>query len=854
MEEVPLFVVVFYNLQGLRLWADFGMCFNIIQQMRQKFPRHKIIVGGDFNIDLLNENNSFSLKLLDIAHAQGLQNIISQPTRLTSESKTLIDHIFVSETQDITSGQICADISDHNMTFLSIPMKSMIISPPSSSIHLRFSGVALEKIKEKLKKMNWEEITSAGDVDTAVNVLYSKLGVVFRQECGRITNAKNKRRIRINTWMTKGLLISRHTKFKLAKIAAKSPSPSLIQRSKDFTKLYNKVIRKAKENHYYELFRESRFDSKRTWQILNEVIQRKQSTSSIPHSFKHNGLEVSGNKDIAENFNEHFTNVGYNLTHRFPESSSGTSFLFHPVTQHEIVQLLSRQKPKSSSGHDKISMKVLRYLREEIAIPLTAICNKSLISGTVPSKYKIALVKPLYKAKERNLFTNYRPISLLSNLSKILERVVESRLRKHLEENNILFENQYGFRAKHNTTHAVLKLSNLISNALNEGKQAIAIFVDTKKAFDCTDHDILLKKLRALGVGGVEYSWFASYLSNRPQAVKIKGICSTFRNLKTGVPQGGVLSALLYVIFTNDIKNVTPFQKILYADDLALIATHKSLPNLIDEVNRDLPRIEEWYDKNKLTLHPDKTQFILFSQKNNKVQPDCNIFLKGKLIERIGEHCQSKSVRYLGVLIDEKLSWKYHAIKVRNNVSKGVFAITSCRKLLPMKVKKLIYDSLVKSHLEYASPIWAGTHQCNLKPIHIIQKKCIRAMKNLNYRDHTTNAMKDLDILPFPSLLILNQITLTKQILNAPLTKEIPVALASDFKLQTTVSNLRDSAFENMAVPFTQKDYIKRQPLFRLPALWQTLPGPLLRLPNTPSATFKHNALSYLSGGLTEDL
>ena len=270
--------------------------------------------------------------------------------------------------------------------------------------------------------------------------------------------------------------------------------------------------------------------------------------------------------------------------------------------------------------------------------------------GVFPSKMKIAEVVPLFKCGEKNVFTNYRPISLLPEFSKILERLYNNKMDKFLKKYDILSPSQYGFRSNMSTTHALLELVEEITSSLDNNKYAIGVFIDLKKAFDTVDHDILAKKLHFNGVRGVAHKWILSYLENRQQFVNFNNCDSEIQNVSCGVPQGSILGPKLFIIYINDICKVSKvFKFILFAD---LLCCHSDLNELVRMIHTGLDQLQVWFSVNRLSLNVTKTNYMFFG--NRKLIVHISVKINKETINRVNV------TKFLGVMIDDKLNWKNH--------------------------------------------------------------------------------------------------------------------------------------------------------------------------------------------------
>ena len=359
----------------------------------------------------------------------------------------------------------------------------------------------------------------------------------------------------------------------------------------------------------------------------------------------------------------------------------------------------------------------------------------------------IARVIPLFKSGDKSTFTNYRPISILPAFSKILERIVYNRILSYLNERNILSDSQFGFRKNHSTEYALSMLYDRLSNAIDNNEYTAGIFLDLSKAFDTVNHQILLEKLNHYGIRGVAHSWISSYLSNRKQFVQYDSVCSAHSVISCGVPQGSILGPLLFLIYINDLCNVSKvLDFILFADDTNIFFSHRNEDYLQNTLNVELDNVTNWCQANRLSINIKKSKFMLFKPRQKKQNLDISITLTSHAIERV------KDIVFLGVILDENLTWKPHIAHVSRKISKSIGVIYKSSFCLSPSSLRTLYFSLIYPYLVYCISVWGSTYSSNLNRIFILQKKCIRIISKSSYDAHTEPLFKALRILKFADI------------------------------------------------------------------------------------------------------
>jgi hypothetical protein len=598
----------------------------------------KLILAGDYNINLLSHAvHSETENFLNILYAHSILPMIKRPTRYGENSATLIDNILTNKLDDNQlSGIILHDISDHLPVFLitsAIGGTAKTVTRYIIKNIREINETSLTGFADKLQSTAWQENESQ-DVNITYDIFNNRFCELYNETLP-VVNKKIKIYCnKYKPWITTGILKSVKKKNTLYK-------KFLIKKSPDSKEIYIKyknkltnVIRNSQKSYYNMKFETMKGNMRETWKLINKVLHSACgiSTKQAVNKISSDGRLLSDPLEIATKFNDFFTNIGPNLANKIPAMpknssikdtmpvSNGHSLFVEPCTETEIINVVNKLANSKGIGLDGYSVKVIKHVISKIAFPLSLVFNQSFYTGIFPEKLKHAKVTPIFKNDDKLIINNYRPISVLPIFSKILEKLMHTRITAFISKYNILYENQYGFREKHSTHLAMINMIDQISEEMDAGNYSIGIFLDLSKAFDTIDHNILLQKLEIYGIRGIALQWLSSYLANRSQCVVIGDTVSAPSTVKCGVPQGSVLGPLLFILYINDIvRSSSLFKFIMFADDTNLFMSHKNLNQLTELVNQELISISNWLKLNKLSLNIKKTHFILFHFRQKKI-------------------------------------------------------------------------------------------------------------------------------------------------------------------------------------------------------------------------------------------
>ena len=454
------------------------------------------------------------------------------------------------------------------------------------------------------------------------------------------------------------------------------------------------LLRKSEYLYYSSKLTKNHNNIKNTWAIINKVINtNKKEINSL-----HNPTSIE--------FNDYFSSIGPTLAKQIINEPSNESiysimnentkeslFLL-PTTLTEIQKEISNTKIKYSTDFNDINMYIIKNISTEICPIITHLFNRSLSDGYFPNILKKSKVIPLYKSGDRKKPENYRPISLLPQLSKILERLIKNRILNFINKHNIINDCQYGFRNNISTADAISETVDIISDKLESLQKCAIISIDLRKAFDTLDHTILLNKLFIYGIRGTAFTLIKSYLSEREQYVSQNGQNSNYNNITCGVPQGSVLGPLLFILYINDLPKISNnFKPILFADDTNLIFYDKTILILKDKMQTDINKLFKWLNINKLSININKTNVLLFNIRNKNENINLNLYINNIKLKQVTD------IQFLGVYIDDKLNWKKQINYVATKLCRAIAILNKVKHKFDIKTLILLYNYFFYSHL-----------------------------------------------------------------------------------------------------------------------------------------------------------
>ena len=722
-----------------------------------KVNNSEIILCGDFNFDLLKlESCDVSLNFFNAINSFSLIPMITKPTRITESTASLLDNIFVKDPSSYLSGILESSITDHFPVFFikkNIFPSCNTINSPITIRYRIINDDTISSLRSTLLSCDFDSVIDENDINATMINFTDLLFSNYDKCCPVKTKTLSPKSLKC-PWITIEIKSHIRKKDAYAKLCknGKIPKP-LFNKYRNFV---TTLIRKSKFEYFQKKFNSTKDDIKATWKTINNILKPNRNKRTKINKIVQEGVSYDSDQGISNVINEYFANIGSKIAHMndsnfsdhklFLRGNFPQSFFINPISPVDVCQVVKSLKNKSC-GIYGLPIKILKSVNDIISPALSIIINSSFSSGIFPDVLKYAKVTPIKKPGNSTNISNYRPISILPPISKIFEKIIHKQLYSYLENNQILYKDQFGFRTNRSTTQAILNFVQNLYDSLDKNHIVLSIFLDFKKAFDCVNHKILLSKLEFYGVRGVALAWFESYLSNRKQSTIIGNTESNLLTIKNGVPQGSILGPLLFLILINDLPNSSNiFKFILFADDSTLSLEIPTLNcETISVINNELNNLNRWLVSNKISINTDKTKFIIFSyRKNLNFSP---------LIKIGGATIRStNNIKFLGVFVDRHLKFNDHAKYISSKLGKSIGILFRLNKYLPKEILKILYYTLVQPYFNYAIEVWFSTFDYVNNKLNILQKRACRVINNLSYYDHTLGAFKSMSILKLNEL------------------------------------------------------------------------------------------------------
>lgn len=747
-----------------------------------------------------------------------LTNVINEATRTTNYSKTLLDIVLTSHPERLaTSGILQVGISDHDLIF--VVRKQKLPKPKARTMEFR----SLKNLDQKaffsdLKDVPWDSSYIYDNIDD----IWSHWSALYKQVLDDHAPVK-KIRLRNNQlpWISPDIQKQIRIRNRLYKKFRRAPTDL---NWSNYRVLRNKVTalkRNAIKHFCVDAALPKTSATGQFWKKMKPLLpSNKSSVDSAEIHLLEDGKIIS---DPSVLFNDYFSqpricNSALQLSEEdFGDHHSITTiknksyqldFTFMETNVETVTDFLLKLNTKKATGPDGFSPKLLKLSAPAIATPLTSLFNFCINNCTLPKNWKMSDITPIYKKGEVINKNNYRPISVLSVISKLFEKVMFNQLYASFAPTFSL--NMSGFLKGHSCATALIKLTDDWRMELDEKKEVGVVAVDLSKAFDCICHNLLLAKLKAYGLQEPALQLMRCYLQDREQRVKCNGVYSDWSSFRCGVPQGSILSPLLFNIFMNDMnESVITSSLRLYADDTTQYTSALSPVILQYSLNQDSDKLSNWLHKNFLQPNGDKTQAMILGKSNYKYH-----------LEFDGTPIDIKDqLKILGITLDNKLSFKEHTNDMLKKIYAKIGALRRLKRLVPANILLILYKSFVLSHFEYCNSLLIGIGRT-------INKK----LENANYYGLRTVMNMGKSISYESMLRIADMRTLEQRRIEQSLIiffkcfkENGPAYINNFFKPRITSYNLRNSGHNVVQNPHNTK-YLHNSYTYIISRIWNQLP------------------------------
>lgn len=785
------------------------------------------IMLGDFNIDLMADT-FYAKKLIKEMLCLGMKQYVDKPTRITKNSQTLIDLVFAN-TKVNCKVYDKPKITDHS--WLSVELNT-------SNNNEKYK----EFISRDYSKFNIDEFLYAVEerLERPNNLGVNERAEKFVQNMvAALDTVAPKKRFKIpkiwegKKWFSDDIRIAtrkRDEAYERAKYTCNEQDWLQFKRDRNAVV---KIIKKKKKEYYENMIDNNKNDPVRMWKTLKKVIRGETTGTKVIDKVDFEILENVEECTLANRFNIFYIQSINDIVESIGNNDSRRTKTIYVIESRGIIEnfeLIDAQKlerivmalPQKKGTDEGISSDILKISFHVIKNELLRVINDSLLKGICPKGWKTSMIVPIPKIEKPKKASEYRPINILPIYEKVLELVVKEQIDKYLLNNDIITENQAGFRKNHSCETAIQSVIDDWKLIVSEGKMVGVIFLDLKRAFETIDRNRLLDKLDQYGIRGMVLEWFRSYLRNRTQQVRFNNQLSKYIETKYGVPQGSVLGPLLFIIYINDLVQFCPAECNIkmFADDTLIYVKGESGTEIEMKLNMMLPIVEKWMGVNKLKMNAAKTKYMIIRSVRKELRRDIELkCYDGTAIERV------EFIKYLGVIIDSKLRFEEHCDYMLKKIGKKISFLNRIGRDISGYTRCIVYKSIIAPHFEYCATLLIGMGETQLTKLQVAQN---RAMRVILHCDRYTNVEKMLQALQFMSVrrrLYYNVCIFIFKILNGIM----PEHLGNKLVVVGEVSERQTRQSENIRIDFRKTRSAQKSLFYEGVKMYNAIPNELKR-------------------------
>ena len=784
--------------------------FDKLLQQRS-LQRKNLVILGDINIDLLSDYNSKKL-LLNLLLRSNMQNVITEATRITNTSRTLIDMAFTPKTAKILcSGSLDYGISDHHLIYLKLDLKKQKQKPKIITCK-NFKNVDVQKLQQEIDYAPWHICDLFDDIDDTTWAWETMYKSIVNEH---IKERRVKIRSKSSPWMNGSIRKELNRKYKLLKTAQNTNSDSDWKQYKVARNYCTHLVRSAEAIYWKKRFSDVS-TSREFWKTIKEFQGQQRDTSIGPIKDLDNQKVVNDVATKCNVFNEYFSTVGLSTNLTNDTASNSHIYRVTPIVSELninpdiLMKCFKSVKSGKAPGLDNITSDEIKLVGKGVMSGLGYVFRKSARYNVYPTQWKIANAKCLFKKGDKLDVQNYRPVSLLSIPSKMFEYIICSTIDQHLTAHNLITDRQWGFKKGVSPEMHLINMTETWREHIEQGKLIGVIFLDFRKAFDSVSHQTLLMKLQAAGISGNLYELLRNYLQNRLQYVSIGNVFSNKQNVLAGVPQGSLFGPRAYKIYSNNLPDSTSNDLEMFADDSTGYCVSDSLYELCMVLQNTILELEKWAKINSLNIHPVKTELMILSKKP-VFGPFPLICVGNKPVNFV---MKSKC---LGIYIDRNLTWNDHINMLCKRFDAKVKMLKRM-KALNSKTLETFYFSNIIPCITYGISVWGNCSKAMLDKLNNIH---VRAAKIIfNRSDNVDNDIILEKVSWKPMLYFYKKAVLV--LMHKVFHRHVPNRISEKFKIHETSHNLRSR--NNFVIKRCTSNNIRYSFIYRGSNIWNILP------------------------------
>lgn len=793
------------------------------------------LITGDLNINL-NKMSRHANIANNIFVKHNLTMGVNFNTRDNNIDGTLIDVILTNNIENMSCLPLENEqISDHKTIKIQIKMEQNVKYEKINIIS--WKHYSKDSLIENLRNCNWSTFDGI-NLESKITLLRENLLKAVMPLTKRVMI---KNGIKPKKWFDDEALQKKNLKINAYRCwKANTNDKFLLSEYVKVRNEYNHLLKHKKAQQTHNEIREAGSNQNKMWKCLKTMISNKSTVTSDEIVF--NGNPCNDIPEICEKFNKFFVDSITELNAQIPtvnenlniSNQSETVFNLNEIEIDDVINATKLLKKKVNKS-EYLNAMVWADATDYIAHLIKCIINEIISTGVFPKIWKTSTITPIPKIRNTRNANEFRPINATEVDEKISEIIIKKQLINYVESNDIITKTQSAYRAKYSCETTMNYLIRDWMEAIDNGNVVLTVFLDLKRAFETVDRERLINKLENYGVLGKESRLFKNYMNDRKQCVKFNGLKSNETCVEIGLPQGTALSVILFILYINDIVNVPKYGKIaLHADDTEITIIDKNMNDAIRKMNQDLERIHNWLNINKLLLNISKTKWMLISKNKNQNIPTENVKIAGIIVERVS------CIKYLGILIDENLSFDNQVNELVKKSSQKVNLLKRLTNRLTYDTRKTIYHSIIAPNFEYCSTIYNACTKEQISHIQLIQNRAMRTILKCDYLTSREFMLRALNWLSIDQKIKLNTLITIFKIKNGLL----PIYLSENINYNRTEHGMNTRNRNDFKLPRISSERAKKNIYYNGLKLFNELPNEIKNEVNI--VRFKENCFTYI--------